>query len=215
MKSSPITDPARPLIVIEHCEDHLSRWLLYEYEDAARLSGGRIVFTHVSRREWCERLSRLGRCYRDSIVELRGVLWEKPEEVIVLDPSAEKLLEPREARSARVVVVGGILGDNPPRGRTRECITGRMGGVLARSLGPYQLSIDGAVYVYLRVEEGLEPTRVPVVTNPRFEFEVLPGVRVEVELPFAYPLVDGKPLIPEGVVRLLKSGLSFYEAMRV
>ncbi|AEM39773.1 protein of unknown function DUF431 [Pyrolobus fumarii 1A] len=231
MKSSPITDPAfkplprrdalgprgvKPLIVIEHCEDHLSRWVLYEYEDVVRLAGReRVVFTNVSRSEWCEKLSRLARCYRESVAELRGVLWSSPERVIILDPSADKLLEPRDTRDAEVVVVGGILGDHPPRGRTRRCITERISGARARSLGPHQLSIDGAVYVYLRVEDGLTPSQVPLVVNPKLQLETLPGIEVEVELPFAYPLVDGKPLIPEGVLRLLKSGLPYYEAMRM
>ncbi len=216
MKSSPITDPRKPLIVVEHCEDHLSRWLLYEYEDVARLVGReRLVFTRVSRREWCERLSKLGRCYRESVSELGGVLWREPREVIILDPSADKLLEPSDIPGTRVVVIGGILGDHPPRGRTRRCITERLNGARARSLGPHQLSIDGAVYVYTRVEEGVEPTRVPLVVKPRLELEMLPGIRFEVELPFAYPIVDGRPLIPEGVLRLLKSGMGFYEASRL
>ena len=205
----------RPLIAVEHCEDHLSRWLFYEYEDVVRLAGrDRVVFTNVSRREWCERLSRLARCYRESVVELRGVLWDRPEEVVILDPAAERLLEPGDARDARVVVVGGILGDNPPRGRTSRCITSRLEGAKAPSLGAHQLSIDGAVYVYLQVEAGRRPDEVPLVVSPTLRFEFL-GSEVEVTLPFAYPLVDGRPLIPEGVLRLLRSGLSFYEAMRL
>ena len=205
----------KPLIAVEHCEDHLSRWLLYEYEDVVRLAGReRVIFTNVSKREWCERLSRLARCYEESIAELRGVLWKEPEEVIILDPAAEKLLEIGETRSARVVVVGGILGDNPPRGRTSKCITSRIRGARARSLGPHQLSIDGAVYVYLQVEAGKRLEDIPLVVSPTLRFRFL-GSEVEVTLPFAYPLVDGKPLIPEGVLRLLRSGLSFYEAMRL
>ncbi len=206
----------RPLIVVEHCEDHLSRWLLYEYEDVVRLAGrDRVVFTGVKRREWCERLEKLAKCYADSIAELRGVLWSNPERVIILDPSADKLLEPREAREAEVIVVGGILGDHPPRGRTRRCITERLVGAKPRSLGPHQLSIDGAVYVTLRVLEGAEPTSVPLVVNPVLKLQSPLGYELEIELPFAYPVVNGKPLIPEGVLRLLRSGLGFYEAMRL
>ncbi len=205
----------KPIIAVEHCEDHLGRWLLYEYEDVVRLAGReRVVFTNVRRRDWCERLSRLARCYEESVVELRGVLWSEPREVLVLDPRAPEPLKTEDTRRVRVVVVGGILGDHPPRGRTEKCITSRLAGALTRNLGPHQLSIDGAVYVYLRVEEGAELGKIPLVVNPTLRFNVL-GSEVEVTLPFAYPLVGGKPLIPEGVLRLLRSGLSFYEAQRL
>ncbi len=174
-----------------------------------------MVFTGVGRREWCERLKKLAKCYEESIVELRGVLWSDPRRVVILDPSADKLLEPREAREAEAIVVGGILGDHPPRGRTRRCITERLVEAQARSLGPHQLSIDGAVYVTLRVIEGREPTSIPLVVNPVLRLQSPLGYELEIELPFAYPLIDGKPLIPEGVLRLLRSGLGFYEAMRL
>jgi len=77
-------------------------------------------------------------------------------------------------------------------------------------LGPHQLSIDGAVYVYLQVERGVKPLDVPLVVKPKIKFAIM-GFEYEVELPFAYPKVNDKPLLAPGLIELLKTGLAYEE----
>ncbi len=199
-----------PLIIIEHLEDHFSLWLRAEYKHAKQLAGERLIFTNLGEFLANAREENLCPCFSESVTELHGILYNDPAKVIILDPLAEKLLEPREAANAEALVIGGILGDNPPRGRTRRLLTQRARHMLARNLGPHQLSIDGAVYVALRVMGGTSLGEIPLVHRPRLYVDI-GGLEVEIELPFSYPLVDGEPLIPDEVKELLARGLGYEE----
>lgn len=198
----------KPLLAIEHLEDHVSRWLWAEYKHASMLAGERLVFTNG--RCFCRRLNRLAKCYEESIVELAGKLYTSPSKVIVLDPLAPETLEPEEARQADVIVVGGILGDHPPRGRTRRLLTSRMRGALARNIGEGQFSIDGAVYVALRVLEGARVRDIEVVRGLSVRAEAA-GLEFEVELPYAYPVENGRPVVAPELPELIARGLAYEE----
>ena len=199
-----------PLIIIEHLEDHFSLWIRAEYRHAKQLAGERLVFTNLGEFLVDAREENLCPCFSESVTELQGILYNDPGKVIILDPLAEKPLEPQEAANAEALVIGGILGDNPPRGRTRRLLTQRARHMLARSLGPHQLSIDGAVYVALRVVGGASLGEIPLVHRPRLYVDI-EGLEVEIELPFSYPLVNGKPLIPDEIKELLARGLGYEE----
>ncbi len=199
-----------PLIIIEHLEDHFSLWIRAEYRHAKQLAGERLVFTNLREFLANAREESLCPCFSESVTELQGILYNDPGKVIILDPLAEKLLEPQEAANAEALVIGGILGDNPPRGRTRRLLTQRAKNMLARSLGPHQLSIDGAVYVALRVAEGTPLEKIPLVHRPHLYVDI-GGLEVEIELPFSYPLVNGEPLISDEVKELLARGLGYEE----
>ncbi len=199
-----------PLIIIEHLEDHFSLWIRAEYSHAKQLAGERLVFTNLREFLVNAREENLCPCFSESVTQLQGVLYNDPAKVIILDPLAEKLLEPQEAANAEALVIGGILGDNPPRGRTRRLLTQRAKHMLARSLGPHQLSIDGAVYVALRVVSGASLEEIPLVHRPRLYVDI-GGLEVEIELSFSYPLVNGEPLIPDEIKELLARGLGYEE----
>jgi ribosome biogenesis SPOUT family RNA methylase Rps3 len=202
----------KPLIVIENLEEYPSKWLLAEYRHAARLAGGRLVITNAQK--CCSIFSGIAKCYELSIVELEGVLYSRQENVIVLDPKADQRLSPSEAASAEVIVVGGILGDHPPRGRTKALLSSRLPRALKRSLGSHQLSIDGAVYVAAKVAEGMELDEIELTVNPTVKIGMGEYGEVEVELPYAYPLVEGRPLVSSEVIGLLARGLG-YEELRL
>ncbi|MHC1637022.1 MAG: hypothetical protein ACXQTU_02500 [Candidatus Nezhaarchaeales archaeon] len=172
------------LYVIEHLEPRLSRWVLIEYEHASIIIGKEnLAFTNVVR--GAKRLQRLGRVYEKSAVKLFD-----NEETIVLDPKADKLLEPSDFEDAKVVVIGGILGDHPPRGRTFSLLTSKMKKAKARSLGDCQFSIDGSIYMAFKVSQGLRLSDIPIARSLTLKCGSL-----EIHLPFCYPLVNGKPVI--------------------
>ncbi len=200
-----------PLIVIEHLEEGLSNWLALEYENAARIARGRLAITRcVGRvRDLAKRLGVA--CYEESVVELEGFLYSRCDRLVILDPRAGKLFEPEEARSVDAVAVGGILGDHPPRGRTRTLLTSRKPCALARSLGPHQFAIDGAVYMALQVIGGRRVEEVPVTVGLRFSIRDPYGFEYEVELPYAYPLIGSRPLYHPKLPELLRSGLAYEE----
>lgn len=181
--------------VIEHLEDHLSKWLVLEYEHASIIVGREnLVITNAGR-------------YAKELGRIAGlVLAERVDEVypsdrlLVLDPDAETPLDRRDFDNCDAVVVGGILGDSPRRHRTRKLLTSRLPNARARTLGPHQFSIDGAVYVALQVLKGARLEEVPVRVGVEIE---LPEGGV-LELPYAYPLVNGKPLIYPRLVDYLR-----------
>ena len=204
-------------MVIEHLEEHLSRWLALEYRHSLSLSSGCLAVTNAGR--FCGKISSLVgsmRCFRESVTRLRGVLYTSPERIIVLDPRAESRLEPWEAAEAEAIVVGGLLGDHPPRGRTWELLTKRTLelGMKPRNIGPEQLSIDGAVFVALQIARGKRLDEIRTVSSPSFRLaDPVYGSEWEVTLPFAYPLADGRPLMAPGLLELLRSGLAYEEYM--
>ncbi|MCX8196498.1 MAG: hypothetical protein N3F67_05440 [Acidilobaceae archaeon] len=201
----------RPLIILENLEERAGRWLIAEYAEAstaAEEKGVELVVSGYMPGDLEGALLRRGvKVMRDA-----SRLFNRPD-VVLLDLWAERQLEPSEALSARAFVVGGILGDHPPRGRTRllydkYCYAAR------RNLGPLQLSIDGAVKALLQVLGGKRVEEVELVHPLRFSFSTPLG-EVEVELPFAYPVKEGRPWISRELMELLQKGLSWEEAVNL
>jgi ribosome biogenesis SPOUT family RNA methylase Rps3 len=197
------------VIVVEHLEEGISRWMLEEYKEAVRVAGDRgyrVVIAGVAREDLASLLESMG------VEALTGggeILYDRVD-AIVLDPWAPKPLEPWEAERACCFIIGGIMGDHPPKGRTR-ILSWRYMNAAKRNLGPYQLSIDGAVKVALMVASGLRLSEIDIALEPTLHLKTPLG-EVEVQLPYAYPLrPDGRPWIAEGVVRLLASGIMWEE----
>jgi ribosome biogenesis SPOUT family RNA methylase Rps3 len=184
------------LFVIEHLEPELSEWLRIEYSHAAEIVGReRLLITNVRRKGDFQELSGIAAVGRRRV----GELFEG-QELIVLDPRAKVELRPADLRGRRAIVIGGILGDEPPKGRTEKLLTRSLPGALARSIGRHQFSIDGAVYIAKEVCEGKTLRGIPV----RIEVEVRLGRGHSVILPYAYPLVNGRPLVSRRLVAYLR-----------
>lgn len=198
------TSHRRPLIVIEHLEPKLSKWLLIEYRHSALIAGSDLLITNVCRREEAEILSKTVKTTCESASELF-------ERAVVLDPQAKELLSPEDRELSEVFVIGGILGDHPPRGRTKELITKKMKNPIPRSLGDKQFSIDGAVYmVYKVIFE-----KVPLKDIPYVDGVILRSgdgfIEHEIILPYRYPIVDGKPLIHQDLLKYLRARITVDE----
>jgi len=190
------------LFVIEHLEPKLSEWLWIEYSHAVEIAGKeRVMITNVRSLESRKRIQNLCRVEAQSVLEIFP-----HSELIILDPKARKPLTAKDFSSGRMIVVGGILGDDPPRGRTAELLSEKVPKAVRRNLGRKQFSIDGAVFVAMEVARGKTLGEIPVVVD--VEISVSP--HCSVGLPFAYPLVNGKPLISKRLEKYLKSrGLRF------
>ncbi len=165
-------------IVVEHLESVLSPWVFLEYKHAASLVD-RLLVTNVKD----ERERACLEPFADVVPESIGELADRGE-VLVLDPQAREPLSSEDFARFKYVVVGGIMGDFPPRGRTRKLLTGKLGAE-SRTLGPCQLSVDGAAYVAWRVAQGgsLERIRVALGLTLRQGF-------LEVKLPYCYPVSE-------------------------
>ncbi|MGB9636178.1 MAG: hypothetical protein ACPL1Y_02875 [Thermoplasmata archaeon] len=184
--------------IIENCEEKLSEWLYLEYLHALQIWHGNVIFTNVQDKEMHEKLSSLCDVKREHVYEL------KLENVIVLDPFADKTLVPEEMQNANFVVIGGILGDREFTGKTEKLITKKT-MCIARNLGKIQLSIDIAAYVAYQILQGKHLAEIPLTSE--VEIEHADG-HITV-LPYGYPVIDGKVLITPGLVEYLKRNLGW------
>lgn len=183
-------------LIIENLEKHLSEWLWLEYKHSSDIVEKNVLFTNV--REGFERLREIGWISTLSVTDISPG-------GIILDPIARDPLTPEDFEFSEILIVGGILGSQIPRGRTYSLITKKLlkkheENYLVRNIGEYQFTIDGSVLVAKLVELGLELE----------EIEVAYGVEVESNgeshfLPYAYPMIDGKVLITPGLVEYLFS----------
>ncbi|MEM1538633.1 MAG: SAM-dependent methyltransferase [Candidatus Nezhaarchaeales archaeon] len=189
----PLTSP-QVKIVVEHLEPELSDWLLYEYENASRIVGvDRLMFTNVPSFD-VERLKGFGEVRSEHVWELFN-----PEDLVVLDPQAPQPLQPEDVKRKKVVI-GGILGDNPPRGRTMKLLTSKIKGVTSRNIGVYQFSIDGSAYIAKRVIEGCRLEAIAV----RRRLTIKVSRNHLIMLPYAFPLHEGKPVISPKLITYLR-----------
>lgn len=199
-------------VVVEHLEECLSPWLLSEYSYVVKLFGGRALFTNVRSPRSRRTLASLGaRVEEASVVELvRAGRLGRP---VVLDPRAPEALEPGDLAGVGAVVIGGIMGDHPPRGRTYREITSRLLplGAVARNLGRHQLTIAGAAYVLKRVEEGARLESLDIRFGLSFSVQ-LGGYELTIELPYAFPYEGGRPVLPEGYLEVVARRSLVYES---
>ena len=184
------------LFAIEHLEPKLSEWLFMEYSHAAQIVGReKLLITNVKRKSEFQKLAKITNVERKRACEL----FEQ-RELIVLDPRARKKLSPADMKNKRAIVIGGILGEETPMGRTEELLTKSLPWASARNIGRHQFPIDGATYVAKQVSDGKSLEEIPV----KLGLEVAIDSGHSVLLPYAYPLVDGKPLISQKLVAYLK-----------
>lgn len=101
-------------------------------------------------------------------------------------------------------------GDDPPRDRTGDL---RKLGFPGRRLGPEQMTTDTAVRTTrIVVQEGKKLEEIEYIDRPDFDVPSQPtkdrkvGPSETVSMPFKYVKgVDGKPVLPSGMLDLLAS----------
>ena len=170
--------------VIEHM-DEISEWCILEYTHISEIVGKEnLIFTKVN----SDKLNGLGIIKKESVHNL------KFENVCVLDPEAEKILSPDDKFD--YFIFGGILGDFPPRKRTREInIEGER-----RNLGDVQMSTNTAVYVAKKISEGKK------FSDLDFQDDLIIPISdgEEVILPYRFVKENGKLVLPPGYIEMAK-----------
>ncbi len=197
-----------PLIVIEHMEERVTRWLIIEYVEAFRraLENGLHTVITGATTQLSSILTSLG------VPNTQLHSWELgcPQPSIVLDMRARKTLEHYEAGSSHCIIVGGIMGDHPPRGRGYLLLYSHP-GYAARSLGDKQMSVHTAVHVASLIASGIRLEDIQLEYPARLLLNTILG-DIEVELPYAYVKGDrGEPLVPEKLKELLRRGIMWDE----
>jgi len=189
--------------VVEHLDPELGPWSALGYACIAqesKKSGAQFLLTSVpASLQMPENLARM----EELKVERRSVeeiFADRKSRVCLLDPSAKTELTPADGDDFDVFLFGGILGDDPPRDRTSEL---RKKGYTGRRLGPVQMTTDTAV----RVTRLVAQERIPLDKIPYLDY---PELRINehesTEMPFRYVQnADGKPIMPEGMIELIKT----------
>ncbi len=199
----------KPIVLVEHMEEYPTRWLIAEYteaRDAVESLGGSLVVTGARDGVLQALLDREGVPWR---WEHAWELCDRPG-TIVLDLWAERDLEPWEAQAADCFVVGGIMGDYPPRGRGK-LLAWMFDWSSARRLGSAQMSIHVAAWAAMMVRRGVRVNELPLVEGATVRVRGALGV-IEIELPYAYPRgPGGEALVPERIRRVLEKGVVYDE----
>jgi ribosome biogenesis SPOUT family RNA methylase Rps3 len=183
----------QPLLVIEHCEPALSKWLLLEYKHAAKLWDGGIVFTRVADNKTARVLQKFGTVQKEKAKDIFS-----NKKCIVLDPQAKKPLTPNDCLRCDAIIIGGLLGYEKPKGRTKKFISDKS-DFETRHLGKLQLSIDGAVFVTKAICLGLNLKDIEIAR----EIEIIHDPIHSTILPFGYPIIEDKPVITPGLIHYL------------
>jgi len=182
------------LFVIENLEPKLSEWLFIEYSHSAKIAGKDLLITNVRKTAELRRLSKVSKIERKRAQEVFA-----SDEIVLLDPLAKKTLTPPDLEGKEAILIGGILGNDPPIGRTKELLTRNFPKATVRNIGKAQFSIDGAVFVAKQISSGKSLVEVPTLVG--LELQIARGYSIS--LPYAFPLVRGKPLISGKLVKYL------------
>jgi len=183
----------QPILAIEHCEQDLSPWLLLEYKHCAYLWKDNLVFTRVTRKKTATQLIQLGRVETETADRVFS-----GKQGIILDPQAKKPLIPKDCHTSAVIVIGGLLGFEHPKGRTKTMISD-LSRFTTRNLGSIQLSIDGAAFIAKAICLGMRLGDIEIAR----EIEVKHDAVHSTILPFGYPVIDNHPVITPGLVEYL------------
>jgi ribosome biogenesis SPOUT family RNA methylase Rps3 len=184
--------------VIEHLEPRLFKWCVIEYKHISKLVGRQNLMITNLKGAQPDKLKSL--CYgsKKKVSEL-GL-----KRVCVLDPAAEKKLTPSDKDKFDYLVFGGILGDYPPRQRTKEELS--VPGAERRHIGKEQFPTDNAVMVCKKIiEEGIPFDKLEFKDNISIEM----GKGEYMDFPFRYLIVDDKPLFSDELLKFIKTRKGF------
>jgi|SRR3989338_94149 len=183
--------------IIEHLEPRVYKWCFLEYKHISKIVGkNNVIFTNVKNAKDQEKLKPFGK------VEKRSVDKLNLENCCVLDPEAKKTLNPKDAKKFNYFIFGGILGDHPPKERTKVLLTSRMKNSQARNLGDKQFPTDNAVLVVKKIFDGKKLEEIRFTNN--IELEIKEGESVV--MPYRYVFENGPAIFNELVDFIKKSG---------
>jgi len=189
-----------PIYIIEHLGPELFEWCLIEYEHISELVGKEnLWFTNLKTEENKKKLVKFGKTFLESIKDMNL------QNACVLDPESDKILEPSDCFS--YYIFGGILGDYPPKKRTKKELTKFLPDFEARNIGKKQMSTDNAVYTVFQIAE-----KKRNFDNLKFKDKV--SVKINdiesVELPYRYNLDEkGKIFMSSKIPDYLKNKKGF------
>jgi len=189
-----------PIYIIEHLEPKLWPWCVMEYKHISKLVGRKnLWFTNIKQASEAKKLSKYGKVIPASVSKLNL------KSACILDPEATRLLTPKKARKYRYFIFGGILGDYPPRKRTKKELTSKFTKATCFNIGKEQMSTDNAVYTVKQIIKGIPLNKLKFQDQAEIRIN-----RIEsIILPYRYNLIKGKPFTSPEVISYLKRKKGF------
>lgn len=183
------------IYVVEHLEPRLWYWCFIEYKSISKIVGkDNVIFSNIKNEKDKNKLRDYGKVVNKSVKEL------KLQNVCLLDPDAKKTLNHKDAKKFKFFMFGGILGDYPPKKRTRDELTKFIKNVEVRNIGKEQLSTDNAVFVVHEIVKGISLSKMKFKKNVEIRINDIETI----ELPFSYPIVNGKARMSEELIDFIK-----------
>jgi len=186
--------------IIEHLEPEIYKWCLIEYKNISKIVGkNNLWFTNIKKNgKNIKELKKHGKIFSKSVKDMELV------SACVLDPEAKKLLTPKDKNKFRYFIFGGILGDYPPKKRTKKELTKFIKGN-ARNIGKKQFSTDNAVFVVNEILKGKEMKEMKFKNKIEIKINKIESII----LPYYYPIIRGKPMISQAIIKYLKRKKDF------
>ncbi|MDI6917022.1 MAG: SAM-dependent methyltransferase [Thermoplasmatales archaeon] len=180
-------------LIVENLEKY-SEWVILEYRHCA-LIWENLLFTNVKDKNMESFLSEFAEVNHESVTEMN-------KKLIVLDPAAKKELITSDFSNVDGIVVGGILGYDKPKGRTKKHITDKSDKktILPRNLGKKQMPIDIAAFVAKMIYLGEKIENIELTDQLEIKFDD----EYSVVLPYAYPVIDNKVIVTPGLIGYLR-----------
>jgi len=192
-----------PKYVIEHLDGKIGKWSLIEYTNISRMIGkSNLWFTNIKKKN--KNLEKIGKVFKERFSEIQIKEKINPKEVCVLDPESNKLLTTRESKKFKYYVFGGILGDYPPRKRTKKELSNFIKSE-KRNIGKKQFSTDNAVFVTSQIVNGKDFKKMKFIYKPTIKMNEF----LSLDLPFLYPEENGKPKMSPELMKFLKRKKGF------
>ena len=188
----------KPVFIIEHLEKGISKWSLIEYKNISSFIGkNNLWFTNIKRKN--KSLERYGKIIKNPVKSL------SLKNACLLDPASPKTLSPKEAKKFSFFIFGGILGDYPPKKRTKKELTPFLPEAETRNLGKKQFATDNAVFIVKEILKGKS------ISSLKFKNKITIKINdiESIILPFKYCLVNNKPLISKEIISYLKRKKGF------
>ena len=186
--------------IVEHLEPECDEWSLLEYKNISSVVGSKNLILSGLDQNLMEKLDLDAQLTSTNVLDLCktkafGLDFSK---VILCDPVSKIPLSPADAQNYDALLFGGILGDDPPKDRTKEL---RDLGFATRHLGPVQMTTDTAcmaAYKIFHDQKTLE--ELNTVDRPVIRL----GKKEQVEMPFRYLKGENGPILPPGMLELLR-----------
>lgn len=187
--------------IIEHLDPKLWKWSQMEYQHISNIIGKEnTIFTNIKSNKDKIKLSKFGKVYSSSIKDNKMLNKFGRNQICILDPSAKETLNPSDSKNFKYVVLGGILGDYPRKRRTKKELTDHLNGIAIRNLDKFQMSTNTAGYVAWKILIGTPLSDIKFARKLKINVDEYS----DVELPFSFVKENGKLVLPEGYIEMVK-----------